>query len=68
MNDTTETMTNTMISTLRDEANTAGDVSLVEACKAALLGNTAARCKCAGAINSARAMDDSKPFVRVTIN
>ncbi len=55
----TETLTDSMISQLRDEAGAAGDAELVAAIDA---GDREAA---AEAINNARAMDDSKPFVRV---
>lgn len=61
----TEPLTDDMISTLRREAGAAGDTMQVEFCDEALDGDEAARAECACAINNARGMDDSVPFVRV---
>lgn len=62
----TETLTDDMIRALRDEAAAAGDLEMVAICDAALgFDDPRSRSGCARAITSARAMDDSRPFVRV---
>lgn len=60
-----EPLTDTMITALRDEAANAGDLDTIEECEMALGGMSGARADVAHMINWARAMDDSKPFVRV---
>jgi hypothetical protein len=62
---TTSTLTADMIQSLRDEAAAAGDEQMVRICDDAAAGSLDARGSCAACINVARAMDDSKPFVRV---
>lgn len=61
----TETLTDDMITALRRESAAAGDDMQVEFCDEALEGDEAARAECAQALNNARAMDGSVPFVRV---
>jgi hypothetical protein len=62
-----ETLTDDMIRTLRTEAGAAGDSDTVTACDAALDGDTDAAGDVARIITDARAMDDSRPFVRVEV-
>lgn len=62
---TTEILTDNMIRALRSEAAAAGDDGLVWACDDALDGKEDGREEVCQAINSARAMDDSKPYVRL---
>lgn len=71
---TTEPLTRNMIRELQTEAYDAGDRELIDACNLALATDddgvdhvawSTARVACVAAINNARAMDDSKPFVRV---
>jgi hypothetical protein len=61
----TERLTDDMITTLHSEAGAAGDSAMVAICEAALDGDEGSRVDCAEAITDARAMDDSKPLVRV---
>ncbi len=61
----TEALTNDMVSALRRDAGSAGDTVQIELCDLALDGDISARAACAQAINSARALDDAIPFVRV---
>jgi hypothetical protein len=61
----TETLTDDMIRALRTEAGAAGDSETVTACDAALDGDADAAADVARIITDARAMDDSRPFVRV---
>lgn len=72
----TEQLTRAMIRTLQAEAGNAGDSELIDACNLALATDDdgvdavtwgAARHQCAAAINTARAMDDTKPYVRVVV-
>jgi hypothetical protein len=69
-----ESLTRAMIRALQAEATNAANSELIDACNLALATDddgvdlqvwSAARQLCASAINSARAMDDSKSFVRV---
>lgn len=70
MTEKTEPLTDTMIRKLRSEAAAAGDHEQVDLCDAALYPSDEADRErgmegvCL-AINSARAMDDSRPYVRV---
>jgi hypothetical protein len=61
----TETLTDDIIRTLRTEAGAAGDSETVTACDAALNGDADAAADVARIISYARAMDESRPFVRV---
>lgn len=69
----TETLTFDMISALGCEADAAGDDEMGEICDDALDMRIAESVRriclwdCAAAINSARAMDDSTPYVRVVV-
>lgn len=71
-----EPLTRGMIRMLQAEARNAADPDMIDACNHALATDDDgvdvttwidARRRCATAINNARAMDDSKPFVRVTV-
>lgn len=65
---TSEPLTDSMIRTIRDEAAAAGDNLMVDSCDMALASHGpvhVGRQACTEAINGARAMDNSKPFVRV---
>jgi hypothetical protein len=62
----TEALTIDMIRTLRDEARLAADFETVTTCIRALCdGDTDAAADIAEIITAARAMDESRPFVRV---
>ena len=54
----TDTLTDTMIRALRDEAGAAGDTLMVKACSMALEGDKECRENCADIITARRAMED----------
>ena len=62
-----EPLTVEMIKALQAEAAAAGDAEMAEICEQAFQGTRglAPRHSVCAAINDARGMDDSKPFVRV---
>lgn len=65
---TTETLTDTMIRALRDEALAYGDAEQVEICELALVfGDHAARGACATAITDARAMRNDEDEYELVI-
>lgn len=66
----TEPLTDAMIRNLLTEAHAAGDHDMADLCNAALYPSDESdlamgRSACADAINGARGMDDSRPFVKV---
>lgn len=62
----TEKLTLDMIRALRGEAGSAGDLELYNICDNLVNGKGCEYGYVLEAINSARAMDETKPFVRVT--
>ena len=60
MTTTIDTITITQISTLRDEAGSAGDTAMVRICDAAFTGDRDAVAECARCIADAEAMDDTE--------